>query len=604
MQAMKFGFKIIFFAALAALSAVLCSCSRETPEQKQARLLREIDESVRSAQTLIFEEKFADAIELLEKAILNYGDNAKIYETLAYAYSGDKKFEMAGMFFEKAGDFDDSNPDLYLNAATSYEQANAIPAATNAYKKYLQKVPNSFLALKKLALCLEKQDMFEEALNAYFSSIKNSKRSPTSDEAASIGSLFVKIKNYAQAKRWLEAALGATLPENVKTRSAIYAAMIEMYLNQKDMANLQKAHDELAKINPELLNSRWPDLTKQLADYNQKLKDAEEAIKKANEAKILEEKRLAEEKAKAEAEEKAKQKAEEERLAAIKASEEIAKEEQINEVSEPVLTPEERQRRDFDEKFEDGDFANAERVAQNMVAKDPTSSDAWRRLSKTYTARGKNRDAFYAAREAMRNSPDDVSETLLYLSTASKILNNETYLDEIYKAKERFPNNCEIMLGLARTYALVGNRAEAQYAYEQFFKLADSEHPLRQQATEELRKFEAGESLSNEKPESEGEAPSAETSDKSKSEGKSEDVAGAAASEAEGAGREVSGDASRDKSDKPSEPQANSEPVKSEAKEAANSASEEDGGAETDGSSENKSPHQTADKSESSEKNS
>lgn len=594
MQAMKFGFKIIFFAALAFLAAALCSCSRETPEQKQARLLREIDESVRSAQTLIFEEKYAPAIELLEKAILNYGDNAKIYETLAYAYSGDKKFEMAGMFFEKAGDFDDSNPDLYLNAATSYEQANAIPAATNAYKKYLQKVPNSFLALKKLALCLEKQDLFEEALNAYFSSIKNSKRSPTSDEAASIGSLFVKIKNYAQAKRWLEAALGATLPENVKTRSAIYAAMIEMYLNQKDMANLQKAHDELAKINPELLNSRWPDLTKQLADYNQKLKDAEEAIKKANEAKILEEKRLAEEKAKAEAE--AKQKAEEERLAAIKTSEEIAKQEQINEVSEPVLTPEERQRRDFDEKFAEADYANAERIAQNMVAKDPTSSDAWRRLSKTYTARGKNRDAFYAAREAMRNSPDDVSETLLYLSTASKILNNETYLDEVYKAKERFPNNCEIMLGLARTYALVGNRTEAKYAYEQFFKLADSEHPLRQQATEELQKFEAGESLSDEKPESEGEAPGAETSDSAKSEGKSEDAAGAVAAETESADKKVSNGASQDKGDKANAPQANSEQVKSEAKEAANSTSEEDGGAETDGSSENKSSPQTADK--------
>ena len=527
---MKFGFKTIFFAALALLAAALCSCSRETPEQKQARLLREVDESVRSAQTLIFEEKYAPAIELLEKAILNYGDNAKIYETLAYAYSGDKKFEMAGMFFEKAGDFDESNPDLYLNAATSYEQANAIPAATNAYKKYLQKVPNSFLALKKLAICLEKQDMFEEALNAYFSSLKNSKRSPTSDEAASIGALFVKIKNYTQAKRWLEAALGATLPENVKTRSVIYAAMIDMYLNQKDMANLQKAHDELAKINPELLNSRWPDLTKQLADYNQKLKDAEEAIKKANEAKILEEKRLAEEKA--EAEEKAKQKAEEERLAAIKASEELAKEEQINEVSEPVLTPEERQRRDFDEKFAEGDFANAERVAQNMVAKDPTSAEAWRCLSKTYTARGKNRDAFYAAREAMRSSPDDVSQTLLYLSTASKILNDETYLDEVYKAKERFPGNCEIMLGLARTYALVGNKTEAKYAYEQFFKLADSEHPLRQQAAEEFQKFEAAGKLAVEKPE--GEAAGADAADKAKAEGE------AAGAESNEAGNEVS----------------------------------------------------------------
>lgn len=495
MQAMKFGFRIIFFALLQVLALFLFSCSRETPEQRQARLLREIDESVKTAQTMIFEEKYASAIELLEKALSTYGDNAKIFETLAYAYSADKKFDMAGMYFEKAGDMDSSNPDLYLNAAASYEQAKIYPAAAGAYRKYIDRVPDSSLALKKFAICLEKQDLFEEALNAYFASIKASKRSPTSDEAASIGSLFVKIKNYSQAKRWLEAALGATLPENVKTRSAIYAAMIEMYLNQKDMAALQKAHDELAKINPELLNSNWPDLTKQLADYNQKLKDAQEAIKKANEAKILEEKRLAEEKAKAEAEAEAKRKAEEEKLAAIKASEEVKKQEQMKEISEPVLTPEERVRKDYDENFSKGDFSKAEKIAQGMVAKKPDSAEAWRCLSKSYTAQGKNRDAFYAAREAMRNSPDDVSETLLYLSTAGKILNNETYLDEIYKAKEKFPNNCEIMLGMARTYTVLGNKTEAKYAYEQFFKLADREHPLRQQATEELQKLDSPESL-------------------------------------------------------------------------------------------------------------
>lgn len=491
MQAMKFGFRIIFFALLQVLALFLFSCSRETPEQRQARLLSEIDQSVKTAQTMIFEEKYANAIEFLEKALSTYGDNAKIFETLAYAYSADKKFDMAGMYFEKAGDLDGSNPDLYLNAASAYEQAKIYPAAAGAYRKYIDKVPDSSLALKKFAICLEKQDLFEEALNAYHAFQKASKRSLTSDEAASIGSLYVKVKNYPQAKRWLEAALGATLPENVKTRSVIYAAMIEMYLNQKDMASLQKAHDELAKINPELLNSNWPDLTKQLADYNQKLKDAQEAIKKANEAKILEEKRLAEEKAEAEA----KRKAEEEKLAAIKASEEVKKQEQIEEVAEPVVTPEERQRNEFDENFAKGDFPKAEKIAQNMVAKKPSSSEAWRCLSKSYTAQGKNRDAFYAAREAMRNSPDDVSETLLYLSTAGKILNNETYLDEIYKAKEKFPNNCEIMLGMARTYAVLGNRTEAKYAYEQFFKLADSEHPLRQQATEELQKLDSPESL-------------------------------------------------------------------------------------------------------------
>lgn len=490
---MKFGFKIIFLAALSILTLSLFSCSRETPEQRQARILTEIDSTVKTAQMLIFEEKYANAVELLEKALANYGDNSKIFEALGYAYSGAQKPEMAGMYFEKAGDLDSSNPDLYLSAAYAYEQANIIPAAAGAYKKYLKAVPNSGLALKKLAKCLEKQDLFEEAINTYFAAIKASGRSATSEEAASIGALFVKTKNYTQAERWLNAALDATLAENVAVRSTIYSAMIQMYLAKRDMAKLQEVYAELKKINSQLLESLYPNLGKEIDEYNQKLKEAEEAIKKANEAKILEEKRLAEEKKKAEelkkAEEEEAKKAEEAKLAAIKASEEVKNQEALTEAPEPVLTPEEREEKEYADNYEKGDYPKAEKVAQNMVAKKPFSSTAWRNLSKSYAAQGKNRDAFFAAREAMRNSPDDVAETLLYLSAASKVLNNETYLDNIYQAKERFPNNCEIMLGLARTYALVGNKTEAKYAYEQFFKLADRQHPLRLEADAELQKL-------------------------------------------------------------------------------------------------------------------
>lgn len=492
---MKFGFRLAAFAAAAASAAFFGGCSRETPEQKQARQLAEIDAIVRDSQRLVFEEKPEKAVEILEAALDSYGESAKICESLAYAYSGAGKPEMAAMFFEKAGDLDASNPDLYLYAAGAYAQAGSLQAEAAAYSKYLMKKPESSLAWKSMAKSLEKQGMYEDALNAYLSSLKHAGRPATTAEAASIGTLFLKLKNRVQAKNWLEPALEGTIPENTETRAVILEGLVELYLDERDMEKLRPAFGELSKIRPEVVKSRWPDLQKQIDEFDAKLEEARKALEKSKaeaeaKAKAEEERKAAEAKAAEEAAKKAEEEARAQAEAEAKVEAERVREAPaLSEAPKPEVSEEDAERERCMGLIGEGKTAEAERLAQKIVQKSPYNAESWRVLSEAYSARGKDGDAFVAAREGMRNAPDDVRATLLYLNRAGKVLGTERMLDELYVARERFPMNCEIMLGLARTYAKAGNASEARHNYGLFFKYADRDHPLLEEARGEFSRI-------------------------------------------------------------------------------------------------------------------
>ena len=77
-----------------------------------------------------------------------------------------------------------------------------------------------------------------------------------------------------------------------------------------------------------------------------------------------------------------------------------------------------------------------------------------------------------APREAYVRAPDDINATLFYLRNASRIQNNEIFLNSLYRAHEKFPNNVEILVGLARTYKLIGDNRNAKYFYNVFLNMA------------------------------------------------------------------------------------------------------------------------------------
>lgn len=536
----NFTFKLIAIFLLSALSFGLCACSEKTPEQIAAENAKKTDIAVRRSKVFLFDEKPAQAIQMLEQVYQECGPSALLCEALADAYAQDGQLPSAAMFYDRAADLKNGDPELEINAAKCYEQSNLPDSAVKAYSKYLKSKPQDMVAWKAMAKCLEKQEKYQEALNAYLSALKAAGRNPTSAEAASIGILFTKIGNVPQARRWLEAAYKATIPENVDTRREILLSLLSVYLAEKETVLLNATVEELDKMEPNLVREKYPQLHAQLTEFFKNLKEAEEALKAEKAKKEAQEKekakKEAEEKAKKEAEEKAKKEAQE----AKAISESAKKEENAGSQAEPepgkpafpaqqtnsqppqdpksaiteTFSIAEEQIRDVeikDESPEDtlksaegsfekllelskrslakGDAKTAEQAAHRAIAANRNDSQGWRALAKAYELQNRDNDSYMAAREAYVRAPDDINATLFYLRNASRIQNNEIFLNSLYRAHEKFPNNVEILVGLARTYKLIGDNRNAKYFYNVFLNMAPKEHPLYKEMYDELEEL-------------------------------------------------------------------------------------------------------------------
>lgn len=536
----NFTFKLIAIFLLSALSFGLCACSEKTPEQIAAENAKKTDIAVRRSKVFLFDEKPAQAIQMLEQVYQECGPSALLCEALADAYAQDGQLPSAAMFYDRAADLKNGDPELEINAAKCYEQSNLPDSAVKAYSKYLKSKPQDMVAWKAMAKCLEKQEKYQEALNAYLAALKAAGRNPTSAEAASIGILFTKIGNVPQARRWLEAAYKATIPENVDTRREILLSLLSVYLAEKETVLLNATVEELDKMEPNLVREKYPQLHAQLTEFFKNLKEAEEALKAEKAKKEAQEKekakKEAEEKAKKEAEEKAKKEAQEAKTISESAKKEenagsqaapepgkpASPAQQTN--SQPPQDPKsaitetfsiaEEQIRDVeikDESPEDtlksaegsfekllelskrslakGDAKTAEQAAHRAIAANRNDSQGWRALAKAYELQNRDNDSYMAAREAYVRAPDDINATLFYLRNASRIQNNEIFLNSLYRAHEKFPNNVEILVGLARTYKLIGDNRNAKYFYNVFLNMAPKEHPLYKEMYDELEEL-------------------------------------------------------------------------------------------------------------------
>ena len=546
MQAMKFFGKALAML-LAAVTILVSACSEKTPEQIAAENKKRAEMSIRRAQVLLFEDKTGEAVAMLEETRKACGDSPDLCEALAYAYIQDKQPGLSAMYFEKASDIDGGNADFLILAAKTYEQANSSDAAVNAYTKYLKIKPQDAVAWKSLAGCFERSEKYQEALNSWMGAIKTSGRNPTAAEAAAVGSLFVKLGNATQAKRWLEAALEAAGPKVSEARKSALLGLAAVYLSQKDVAKLESVVADLDKIDRSIIDKNYPALRSQLADFRQKLEEAQAAIRAEEKRKKEEEAKKIEAKAVQEAEQnravgipmahskKGENPADEPAVdnaqpskeqaaktpaepgkgagapaggkadsASAEASQpdakqtgaEAKKQESLASVpeapfspsmdstvedvagdAEPLAPVDKYIGRSY-EKLSKGDAKGAEKAAHLAIFENRRSPQAWKALAQSYEAQKRNKDSYLAAREAYVLNPDDINATLFYLRNASRVLNNEKFLNALYAAHEKFPNNVEILIGLARTYKIIGDKRNAKFFYKEFVDKTPKEHKL------------------------------------------------------------------------------------------------------------------------------
>lgn len=108
--------------------------------------------------------------------------------------------------------------------------------------------------------------------------------------------------------------------------------------------------------------------------------------------------------------------------------------------------------------------------------------DIWNLLSRTYVLDGQHKNAETTALEAIRLQPRNISYTLDYLRAAQRSKKPAEFFAEIQTAYDRFPQNPEVTLSLARGYERIAkNNAAARILYQRFIDLA-SDHPLRAEA--------------------------------------------------------------------------------------------------------------------------
>ncbi len=520
MQASKYFLTRLLLCCATALFALLVGCGEKTPEQIEAENKKNSELAVRRARVLLFEEKSDNAIKLLEETYQKYGSSAELCESLAYAYAQNGQLASAAMFFENASTQKGGDAELQINAAKAYEQSNAFDSAAKAYDKYLKMKPSDVVAWKSLSACLEKSEKYRESLNAFMGALKAAGRNPNTAEATKIGSLFVKLGNVTQARQWLEAAYKSTLSSNTETRKAILTDLIAVYLAQKESTLLEETVASLDKIDATIVDKKYPELRAQLKKFRENL----EAAKQASILAAQKEREAAEAKAKAEQEAKLKAEEEAKKLAEQNAEKEKAEtkpdetpeakdnteapaqeaeplsegESEVKEsnIKDETASEAKNEVTDYDSLVKkcydfiaQNDAPNAEKSAHAAIAMNPEPETAWRALAKAYEISNKNNDSYMAAYEAYKRNPDSIDATLFYLRNASRVLNNEKFLNKVYLAYEKFPNNPEIWVDLARTYKLIGDNRNATFFYRHFLTHTPKEHPLYDEMSDEYKEL-------------------------------------------------------------------------------------------------------------------
>jgi len=133
-----------------------------------------------------------------------------------------------------------------------------------------------------------------------------------------------------------------------------------------------------------------------------------------------------------------------------------------------------------------GDYKGAVEKYWEALKVDDSKAETWHTIAKTQLSDNRTRWAETTSLEAIRRDPGNVSYTLLYLKAAQHNHQAERFLEELIKARVKFPDSPDIMLALARGYDKIKNNARnASMLYREFLEKAPN-HPSRDDAQAEL----------------------------------------------------------------------------------------------------------------------
>lgn len=249
----------------ALLSSLILLVACDSPEEKKAA-------QIVQARSYSEEGDTSEALEILEKLSEQYPNDEEILGSIGLVYTINGDFKTAAFFLEQAHlQAPNDNERLYL-AYQGLEAAN-LPA-----EELLEKIANQATDRMtpelwvRLGEIRQNKNKLQPALEAYLKGADPETTKPSSEVAASIGDLFVKIGNLSQAEIWLQIAASEEGPNAL---TALFG-LLEINLRQQDWVKAENIIAQLDKQFPGAIDaSEWEETRQQIVSW----REAQNAMK-------------------------------------------------------------------------------------------------------------------------------------------------------------------------------------------------------------------------------------------------------------------------------------------------------------------------------------
>ena len=454
--------------------------------QTQTNSAPDLSEAIRKR----LEGKPKQAILLLLQLNEEYPNNPEIIVQMARALFEDKQFELAAFRFDQANS-DQKNASLNKEAGLAYEYAEDFNTALDRYKSFLAEEEDQeiWLRVARLHALLGENTL---ALNAF----SKGSGSCSYDDCITMANLYFEKKLFQQSEHWFREA--SRMQEGVQAEPLMGILRIKL-LNQEN----EKAESLILAIEknyPGTLSET--DLDKEAASLLRKRR-LSEFIRGGISSSELSISELA-----AFLNNPPKPKNDQAVIALSKippatllkesTEEEIIStdEQPQNSLASAFSLPIEPESISFNpleksrQAFLDRKYLDSLQFARSAIKDDPTNAEAWKLCAQAHFQLGETKEAEMTILEALRHDPNNLTIRMDYLRVARETLEPKRYLDELEKAREKFPDAVDLVWELARRYHLIERMpVTASILYKQVLDLTSTDSAIHKRAKIELLKL-------------------------------------------------------------------------------------------------------------------
>lgn len=414
------------------------------------------------ANRLVEDQNAMAAIELLEQSDCS---QAPILEALAIAYKAANQTLRAAQTFEKVSYLDPDFQENALYAAEAYEQMQDLHSTARCYRFYLESFPHDEVAWLELSNVEMQLSHFLLALQYYLKSVENTQGPLTFDQCFHLSQLCYAAGKRESALYWGQEAL------NLEPKACdVYLHLLCIADEQKNQHLAESLLQSLDAIDPEYLTIQHFDNFRQ--QYGRKvLQEAKNEEKKVISRDIQKMSSTLPEI--------------QQTLKALNSINILPV--TLTNLSYWYLEPQTYWNKVHNYNYcmalgnyyeSQRDFIQACNYYRIATQRAPKNAEAWYALAYTYYQDFQWQAAELALQNALYLAPNEIQYTILHLKILQKTCTPQAFIAAIKKARNRFPQNYEITLLLARTYhKLMHDVPNAIEAYQDTLKLLPPDHP-------------------------------------------------------------------------------------------------------------------------------